>query len=159
MGIELILKKDVPSVGKLGEVVSVAPGFARNYLLPRGLAVKMTAANARQLEFDAKKAAKQREIELAEIRALANKLASVSCTIAAKANEEGHLYGSIDAGMVADALKKEGYDIGAKAVQLPEPLKELGVFSVKLALAEGIEAEIKLWVVEDKGEAQAAEGA
>ncbi len=157
MAINLILRKDVPSLGKLGDVVSVAPGYARNYLLPQGLAVHVSDVNVKRLESERKKAAKEREAMMAELRALAGKLASASCTIASKANEEGHLYGSVDGAAVAEALAREGFKIDPKTVKLEEPLKELGVFNVKVALAEEVEAEVKVWVVEDKGEEKAPE--
>lgn len=152
MAIDLILRKDVPSLGRMGDVVKVAPGYARNYLIPKGLALQVTPDNLKRLEAEKVKTAKLRELELVQIRELAKRLAGSSCTVAVKANEEGHLYGSVDARLIAEAFAKDGVELEAKVVALEEPIKELGVYTVGLRLAPEVECETKVWVVEDKGD-------
>jgi large subunit ribosomal protein L9 len=150
MTIQLILRKDVPSLGRLGDVVKVAPGYARNYLLPRGLAMKITPANLKQLEAEKKKAEKERAIWEAELTAHAEKIGAASCTVAAKANEEGHLYGSVDEKLIAEAFVKDGLQVDPKSVEIESPIKELGVYHIKVRLSAEVIAETKVWVVEDK---------
>jgi len=152
MPVNLILRKDVPELGRLGDLVKVPTGYARNYLLPRGIAMKVTSENKRRIEGEKVKADKLRELELAEIRKLAEKIKGASATVAAKANEEGHLYGSVDAKVVADAFGREGFEIDPKSVDLEENIKELGVYPIRIVLAPEVVAETKIWVVEDKGE-------
>lgn len=159
MAVELILRKDVPKLGRLGDVVKVAPGYARNYLLPRGLAMRVSADNVQRLAKEKEKADKLREIEKAEARGLAEKISSASATVAVKANEEGHLYGSVDARMVAEAFQREGFPVDPKAVELEENIKELGVYPLRITLVEDVTAETKVWVVEEKDEKDGADAA
>ncbi len=146
-GIELLLIQNVDHVGKQGEVVEVRPGHAFNYLLPQGLAIIATEHHKRMVE---KHKAKLKEIErqrLSGLRALADKIAEQSITIEANANDEGHLYGSVGAAEIARALKENGITITDDQVRLEGPLKELGLYTVKIHLHADIECDLKVWVV------------
>ena len=146
-GIELLLIQSVDHLGKQGDVVSVKPGYARNYLLPQGLAAIATDHHKRMIE---KHRARLQEIanqRLAGLRTLGDQLARQSITIEANANEEGHLYGSVGAGEIIAALKRNEITITSDQVRLKGPLKELGLYTVNIHLGHEIEAELKVWVV------------
>lgn len=144
---ELLLSQDVEKLGRMGDIVNVAAGHARNYLLPQRLAVEVTPANIKQIEVVREKAEREYQTEKAEAEALAEKLSQSSFTIVAKASEEGHLYGSVSAAMIAEAMQKEGFQIDAKLVQLEEPIKQVDVYEVAVSLHPDVEAVSKVWVV------------
>jgi len=146
-GVQLLLIQSVDHLGKQGDVVSVKRGYALNYLLPQGLATVATNHHKRMVE---KHRARLLEIEkarLASLRQLADAIAKQSVTIEANANEEGHLYGSVNANEIAAALKAAGFHITTDQVRLEGPLKELGLYTVKIHLHAEIDAELKVWVV------------
>ena len=148
MAVEVLLRRSIESLGKVGEVVRVRPGYARNYLFPQGLAVTPSAENLRLVEKD-KVVEAEIEAERAKERAeLLGKLEGVSVTIEAKANPEGHLFGSVGPKQIADALVAKGFPIHERQVRI-EPLKALGEYDVKLHLAADAEATAKVWVVEE----------
>ncbi|HVA49337.1 MAG TPA: 50S ribosomal protein L9, partial [Pirellulales bacterium] len=143
-GIELLLIQSVDHLGKQGDVVSVKPGYARNYLLPQGLAAIATDHHKRMIE---KHKARLQEIQnqrLVGLRTLADQLARQSITIEANANEEGHLYGSVGAGDIVSALKRSEVTVTSDQVRLKGPLKELGLYTVNIHLGHEIEAELKV---------------
>src|SRR5882757_5458501 len=146
-GVQLLLIQSVDHLGKQGDVVSVKRGYALNYLLPQGLATVATGHHKRMVE---KHRARLLEIEkarLASLRQLSETIAKQSVTIEANANEEGHLYGSVNANEIAAALKAAGFHITTDQVRLEGPLKELGLYTVKIHLHADIDAELKVWVV------------
>jgi len=146
-GVQLLLIQSVDHLGKQGDVVSVKRGYALNYLLPQGLATVATGHHKRMVE---KHRARLLEIEkarLASLRQVAEAIAKQSVTIEANANEEGHLYGSVNASEIAAALKGAGFHITTDQVRLEGPLKELGLYTVKIHLHAEIDAELKVWVV------------
>lgn len=147
MPVELILLEDVKDLGRVGDQVKVADGFARNYLMPRKLAAPITAGNMRRLE--ARKLALQKEHEerVAVARAMAEKLGSTSVTITAEAGEEDKLYGSITPIQIAEALVAQGIEIDRHAVVLAEPIRQLGVFDVAVNLHSEVQGTVKVWVV------------
>jgi large subunit ribosomal protein L9 len=147
---KVILKKDVDKVGKAMEVITVADGFARNFLLPTELAVVATAGNIGTLEAARKLEAKREEKKLKEARQLAKKIEKVPCTITAAVAEEEKLFGSVTAGDIADFLKKEGFEIERSAIELAEPIKQLGVYTVDVTLYKDAKAKLKVWVVKDE---------
>src|SRR5438045_3321516 len=157
-GVQLLLIQSVDHLGKQGDVVSVKRGYALNYLLPQGLATVATGHHKRMVE---KHRARLLEIEkarLASLRQLSETIAKQSVTIEANANEEGHLYGSVNANEIAAALKAAGFHITTDQVRLEGPLKELGLYTVKIHLHADIDAELKVWVVPTvTGEAPAGE--
>lgn len=146
-GIELLLIQSVADLGQAGDVVEVKPGYANNYLLPQGLATIATDHHKRMVE---KHREKLREIErarLAGLHALADKIGKQSVTIEANANDEGHLYGSVGAVEIASALKQHELQVAPDQVRLEGPLKELGLYTVKVHVGQEIFAELKVWVV------------
>ena len=151
-GVELLLIQNVDHLGKQGEVVEVKPGYAKNYLIPHGMATIATEHHKRMVE---KHKARLQEIErarVAELRKLADELAKQSVTIEANANDEGHLYGSVGPQDIVAALKKHDFTITPDQVRLEGPLKELGLYTVKVHLAAEVDGELKVWVVPTVGD-------
>lgn len=146
-GVQLLLIQSVEHLGKQGDIVEVKPGYARNYLLPEGLATVASDHHRRMVE---KHKARLLEIEkarLSSLRELASTLAKQSITIEANANDEGHLYGSVGPNDIASALKQVGFTITPDQVRLEGLLKELGLYTVRIHLHSDIDAELKVWVV------------
>jgi large subunit ribosomal protein L9 len=143
----VLLTHAVPSLGQPGELVKVRPGFARNYLLPQGLATFATPHNLRIVEKHRERLRQLEEARRADLLNLAAQIAQRSLTIEANANEEGHLYGSVNADQIAATLKSEGFPIGTDHVRIEGPLKDLGLYTIKIQLAQEIVTEVKLWVV------------
>jgi len=146
-GIELLLIQSVEHLGKQGDIVEVRPGFANNYLLPQGLATIATEHHARMVEKHREQLEALERARLANLHALADKLAGQSVTIEANANDEGHLYGSVGETEIVEALKRNGISINKDQVRLAGPLKELGLYTVKIHVGHDIEGELKVWVV------------
>lgn len=145
--LELLLAEDVPSLGKQGDLVRVKPGYARNYLLPQGLATVATTENKRMVERHQQKLAEVRAQKLQKLVQLADRVSKYSVTLEANANDEGHLYGSITAPEISKALKGAGYAVDADHIKLEGPLKLLGMYAVALQFTNEIRAEVKVWVV------------
>lgn len=146
-GIQLLLIQSVDHLGSQGDVVEVKPGYANNYLLPEGLATLATDHHKRMVE---KHRAKLLEIEksrLSDLKSLADALGKQSVTIEANANDEGHLYGSVGAAEIVAALKQASFTLTTDQIRLEGPLKELGLYTVKIHLHREIDAELKVWVV------------
>lgn len=157
-GIELLLIQSVEHLGKAGDVVEVKPGYAKNYLVPQGLATVATPHHKRMVE---KHRAKLQAIESARqagLRQLADRIAQQSVTIEANANDEGHLYGSVGAAEIVAALKKNDVQLAQDQIRLTGPLKELGLYTVKVHFSPEVEGELKVWVVPTVG-GDAKEGA
>ena len=146
---EVILCADVPKLGHRGEVVTVAEGYARNYLLPRKMAVMASAGNKKVIEQE-KAAAVRREVsDKAQAEQLAKMLADVTVVVARKAGEEDQLYGSVTSIDVAEALQAKGYSVDRRKIQLEDPIRTLGEFQVPLRLHRDVEAAVKLQVVRE----------
>jgi large subunit ribosomal protein L9 len=145
--IQLILTQAIPKLGQPGDLVQVRPGFARNYLVPQGLATFATQNNLRMVEKHRQRLKELEEARRADLQNLAAQLGQRSLTIEANANAEGHLYGSVNADQIAESLRNEGFPIQAENVRIEGPLKELGLYSIKIQLAHEIQGEVKLWVV------------
>jgi large subunit ribosomal protein L9 len=147
-GMQLVLTEDVAHLGKQGDVVEVKPGYGRNYLLPRGMATIPTAHNLRLLERYKIRVRQAREARIADLKALAEQIAKMAgITIEANANDEGHLYGSVAAPEVSRGLVAKGMPIEAEMVRLEGPIKETGLYAVKLNLGYEIETEVKVAVI------------
>lgn len=144
---DILLAETVPSLGKQGEIVRVRAGYARNYLLPYGLATIATESNKRRVDAHRKRQEEMRAARLQSYRDLAEKVAKYSVTIEANANKDGHLYGSIVGTDIAAQLKNAGYDVHSDHVKLEGPLKETGMYTVKVQFEPEIGAEVKVWVV------------
>lgn len=147
---ELLLRQNIEHLGRIGEVVDVKPGYARNYLLPKGYAVAVTKSNL--VEIDAARAAALAEEQgrVQGYKDLATKLAETSVTIESKANEEGHLFGSVTASNIATALREKEFTVEERQIRLEHAIKEIGVFDVLVHLHTDVEATIKVWVVQQK---------
>jgi len=143
----LLLLRDVPKLGYLGDVVEVKPGYARNYLLPQGLATEPTEENIRAIQEAKKRAAAERAARLKQYRELAEQLREVQVTIEAQANPEGTLYGSVGPRDIAEALKEMGYPVKPEQIRLDAPIRTLDNRTVDVHFAEDIEAQVKVWVV------------
>lgn len=146
-GVQLLLVQSVEHLGKQGDVVEVKRGYAANYLIPQGLATLATPHHQRMVEKHKARLLELQAARLAGLRALADTLSRQSLTIEANANEEGHLYGSVGAAEIVGALKRSNVTVTADQVRLQGPLKELGLYTVKIHLGQEIEAEVKVWVV------------
>ncbi len=146
---DVILREDVEKLGAAGEVVTVKDGFARNYLLPRGLAYPATEGNKRRLASEQKARARRAEAEVGEAQTLAKKLEAVSLSFTMKAGEGDKLFGSVTASDIAERLKAEGFTLDKKAVELHEPIKALGVYKVPVRLHQEVKPEIRVWVVKE----------
>jgi large subunit ribosomal protein L9 len=153
--VELILTQAMPHLGQAGDVVKVRPGFARNYLVPQGLGAFATQNNLRMVEKHRQRIKELEAAKRADLQNLSAQIAQRSLTIEANANAEGHLYGSVNADQIAAALRGEGFPIDAEMIRIEGPLKELGLYSIKIHLASDLDSEVKLWVVPTHTDEQA----
>lgn len=144
---EIILKQDVGKLGKAGTVIKVKDGFARNFLIPNGLAVPSTLTNLKKLERERQREILQLEKARKDAEALRDRLAALSLTIPVLTQEEDKLYASITSNDIAGALLGEGLSIDKNAIMLDEPIKSLGIYEVPIKLHPQVLATIKLWVV------------
>ena len=147
---QILLKTNVEHLGRLGDVVVVRPGYARNYLLPLGLAVPVTKANLALIEKDRSRAHAEEQARIESMREFATRLQQASVTIEGRANEDGHLFGSVTAASIADALNERGLTVDAKAIRLEHPIKEIGVYDVVVHLHADVNTTVKVWVVQAK---------
>ncbi len=143
----ILLTNKVAKLGEPGDLVKVRPGYARNFLLPQGLATFATAHNLRIVEKLRSRLKALEEAKRSDLQTLAAQLSQRSITIEANANEEGHLYGSVNAPQIAAALAADGVQIDPENVRIEGPLRELGFYSIPIHLGMEITGEIKLWVV------------
>jgi large subunit ribosomal protein L9 len=157
-GVELLLIQSVDHLGKQGDVVRVRPGYAQNYLLPQGLATVATDHHKRMVEKHRARLQAIQNARLAGLRQMAEELGRQSVTIEANANDEGHLYGSVGPSDIVTALKAQQITITADQVKLTGPLKELGLYTIKVHLGQDIDAELKVWVVPTVTEEEPAKG-
>jgi large subunit ribosomal protein L9 len=144
---KVLLNQNVSKLGEIGEVVDVKPGYARNYLLPQGLATAPTEANIRKVEEQKQRYLEELARQREEIEARARVLEGKQLTIAARANEEGHLYGSVGAAQIAAALAEDGIFIQPENVVLGEPIRQLDKYDVTIRFAQEVTATIHVWVV------------
>lgn len=147
MAVELILLNDVADLGRIGDTVKVADGYARNYLVPRGLAAKASPGALRQLESRKQRLLQEYENQVSACRVLAETVEANSVSIPVEAAEDEKLYGSVTAQQIADAFNEMEIPINRKQVALPEPIRKLGVFSVEVHLHAEVTATAKVWVV------------
>lgn len=149
---KVILKQDVEKLGRRGDVVNVAPGFGRNYLLPRKMAIAVTPTNIKMIEIERQALKKKLEIERKSFQSLTQKLNQVSLTFTRRAGEKDIIFGSVSSGDVKEALDGLGYDIDKKKILLDEPIKRLGNFSVPIKISHDDRAEIKVVVAREETE-------
>ena len=146
---ELILKARVEGLGERGDIVRVKDGYARNYLLPKGLAVPATEAQKRVLEEENRLRVIRDDKIKRSVQVVAEKMKNLSCTIVVQAGEEDKLYGSVTTHNITEAIVKQGYEVDHKQVMLDEPIKKLGVYTVPIRLHREVEVPIKVWVVKE----------
>lgn len=146
---KVILLQDIPKLGKDGDVVEVASGYARNFLIPRGLAEVATPEQIAIIAKRKEKERKLREKQEQEAKILAEKLEHTSCTIPVKAGEEDRLFGAVTVQDIADALAKEGIQLDKKKIVLEGPIKKLGVYNIPVKVSQDIAVSFKLWVVKE----------
>ena len=145
--IEVILREDIKTLGKAGEVVRVKPGYARNYLLPHGLAYEATEGNKKRIAAETRARAVRNDAEKTEAEKVAARLSAVSLRIPGKAGEEGKLFGSVTAQDVADALGREGHMVDRRRIELEHPIKSVGEHLVSVRLHPEVHAEVRVSVV------------
>ncbi|MEK7766429.1 MAG: 50S ribosomal protein L9 [bacterium] len=143
----VLLLQDVDHVGPRGELITVSDGFARNFLLPRKLAERATVGSEQVAARFKSSAEKRRGERRRQDEELAAKLGAVSCTLTRKAGDDEKLFGSVSGADVAEALKAQGFEVDRRYVVLEAPIKSLGVYTVPVRLAAGIEAAVKVWIV------------
>jgi large subunit ribosomal protein L9 len=144
---KLILLEDVEDLGRAGDTVMVAPGYARNFLLPKELAAKVTPGALRRLAARSERIEAKRQSDLVVAQALAAKLAELELTLPMQAGDDDRLFGSVSAHLIAEELGKQGMEIEVRRIRLDESIKELGVFNVDIRLHAEVTATVKVWVV------------
>ena len=153
---EVILRETVDNLGKRGEIVKVAAGYARNYLLPRKLALPVTAGNRKHVEREAKLVEAREGEQRGAAEALAAKLSAVDIRIARRVGDTNQLYGSVTSGDIADFLKAKGFEIDRRKLILPEPIKAIGDHDVPLKLHREVTVPLKVHVVKEGAAREAA---
>ncbi len=146
---EIILRQDVDSLGPAGQVVQVSPGYARNYLFPKRLAMPATPANLKKVAEESRQEGTRVVRERAKLIKVGEKLKKVSVTTAVKVGEDDKVFGSITSQTIADLLAKQGYEFDRRDINLEEPLKALGQYDVEVKLGHGVSSAIKVWVVRE----------
>jgi len=144
---EVILREDVKSLGRAGDLVRVKPGYGRNYLLPSGLAYEATEGNKKRIAAETRARSTRADAERGEAQARANELAAVELRIAGKAGEEGKLFGSITAADIAEALAARGFQTDKRRIELDQPIKTLGQHTAGVRLHTDVRAEVRVDVV------------
>jgi len=144
---KVILIEDVKSIGSIGDVVQVKPGYARNFLFPKNLARLATEANQKAIEEIKKKKEQALTREKKAAEGLKQKLSLVSCTISVEAGDDDKLFGSVTTQDIASAFEEEGFSIDKRKIVLEEPIKKLGIYNVAVKLHPEVSGEIKVWVV------------
>lgn len=144
---KVILKENVDSLGKAGEIIKVADGYARNFLIPKGLAVEASSWSMKAMEHEKSRIMKKIEAERKKAEALVEKMRGVTCTISRRVGEQDKLFGSVTTKDIETALNEQGIEVERKMIVLEEPIKSLGEFPVKIKFQPGISAEIQVIVV------------
>ena len=144
---EVILRQAIDTVGKPGDVVDVSPGYARNYLIPRGLAYLATAGNRKRIAQEKARLEAAENERIGAAQGLAAKLEAVSLTFSARVGEEEKLFGSVTAADIAHQLHEQGFEIEKRQIDLHEPIKALGVYKVPIRLHAEVKPEIRVWVI------------
>jgi len=146
---KVILRKNYDQLGKIGDLVEVKNGYARNFLLPRQIAYIATKGNIRALEEEKQQLAKKEVKEFEAAKVLATELENVSITIPVKVGEEDKIFGSVTSQMISDALKEKSYEVDKRKIDLEEPIKALGIYSVNVKLHNEVTTVVKTWVVRE----------
>jgi large subunit ribosomal protein L9 len=146
----IILRQDIETLGNIGEIVNVKPGYARNYLIPNQMAYFATDGAINKIEQEKK----QYLVKMAEVKGQAEKLAEkfeqIQVTVAMKVGEEGKLYGSVTTQMISNELSLQGYDVDKRDITIVDAIKTLGVFQVKVKLHHEVSANLRVWVISEE---------
>lgn len=146
---KVILRKEHEKLGQVGAVVDVKDGYARNFLIPKGIAYPATDGNMRALNEEKKQAERRSTKEQKGSQKLATDLEKVSITLPMKVGEDEKLFGSVTSQMIADALKEKGFDLDKRIIDLEEPIKALGIYTVNVKLPQNVVGKVKVWVVHE----------
>ena len=144
---KVILRKNFNQLGQVSDIVDVKDGYARNFLIPRQIAYPATAGNLRALEEEKKQIAKKESKNLAAAQELSAELEKVSVTIPVTVGEDEKIFGSVTTKMIADALQEKGFEVDHRKIEIEEPIKALGIYSVKVKVHADVVATVKTWVV------------
>jgi len=148
--VKVILRETVTNVGEIGQTVKVADGYARNFLLPRKLAVQADSASAKQIEHELRIIKKREEKENVRLAEVAKALEQITVEIKAKAGEEDKIFGSVTTAQIVEKLREQGHEIDRKAIVLDEHIRTLGIYGAVVRLAANIEANVKVWVTKQE---------
>ena len=146
---KVILRKNFNQLGQVGDLVDVKDGYARNFLVPRQIAYPATAGNLRALEEEKKQIAKKESKNLAVANEFSTELEKVSVTIPVTVGEDDKIFGSVTSKMIGDALQEKGFEIDHRKIEIEEPIKSLGIYSIKIKIHADVTATVKTWVVRD----------
>jgi large subunit ribosomal protein L9 len=146
---KILLKKDISKLGKIGDVVDVANGYARNYLLPKQFAAIVTQGNIEQIKFQRKKNEEKQREEIKNLQVLADEISSISYTITVKTNREGKLFGSVNANHIAEAMSGRGYQIDENMIILDTPIKKCDLYNITVMLHPEVKAQCRVWIVSE----------
>ncbi len=147
---EIILLRDVPSLGRAGEIVRVKDGYARNYLIPKGFAEPATAENIRVLQERKRHMERKLKRELEKARSLAERLSQIKCVLRRPAGSEGKLFGAVTSADIEEALRALGFEIDRKRIEIDEPIKTLGSHTVSLRLHPEVKVELEVWIEKEE---------
>lgn len=150
---KILLKKEIKKLGNVGDVVDVANGYARNYLLPKKLATVVTKGNIEQINLQVQKNEEKRKEEIKDLQVLAAKIADISYTITVKTNKEGKLFGSVSAADIAKVLSEKGFQIDEKMVILEAPIKKCELHNITVVLHPDVNAQCRVWIVSESEKA------
>jgi large subunit ribosomal protein L9 len=145
----IVLREDIEKLGRRGEVLEVAAGFARNFLLPKGKALPATDGNLKRVEQERRRYVVRQAKEKEEAAVVARRVAGIQCTIVRKVGENDQLYGSVTAADIAEFLAKDGIEIDKRRILLEEPIKALGIYTVPVKLHADVTGEVRVWVVKE----------
>ena len=146
---QIVLREDIDKLGRRGDIVDVAVGYARNYLLPKRKALILSDGNLKTIEKERRRYVLHLAREKEDCMAVAQRLNAISCTIVRKVGENEVLYGSVTAADIGDQIAREGVEIDKRRIQLDDPIKSLGIYTVPVRLHPEVTAEVKVWVVKE----------
>jgi len=146
---KVILRKNYDKLGEIGDLVEVKSGFARNFLIPRQIAYIATPGNIKAFEEEKKLILKKESKELEEAQKIASELENISISIPVKVGEEDKIFGSVTTQMIADSLNEKGFQIDKRKIEITEPIKALGIYSVNVKLHPKVNSTVKTWVVRE----------
>lgn len=146
---KIILRQDHEQLGKLGDIVEVKPGYARNYLIPRKIGYAATPGNLQALEEDKKQHLLRQEKDLHQAEKMVTELEKLSITLKVKVGEDEKLFGSVTSQMISEALQEKGISLDKRSIEIEEPIKALGIYTVNVKLHPNVTGKVKVWVVSE----------